>query len=428
MFRFRLFWHILGAFLLTLLLLGLALSILYRTPPLSDRPIYRFVSAMMTGLEHTLEVAGPDEARQQVARYPDQIREQIRIEVAPSGTVRPESTLLKFPLGPDGRRYRVEYVPNTQSFVDGLPTPVLSGVLFAGLLFSIMWAYHLSKPLRILSTGFRRLSEGDLDTRLDPAITRHSHEFAQLAENFARMTSRLRQLVVARERLLHDVSHELRSPLTRLQLAIGLLRQDPANAATSLDRIEREAGKLNLLIDELLTLAWAEGSLDPPEDYFDPVESIREVADAARLEAAEKLVAIALHTSHGASDEPPVMVGSANLLQRALDNVLRNAIRHAPRGSTIEVSVELESGGDEYRIAVRDHGPGVPPELLARMCEPFVRDAPEGTGLGLSIAERAAHALKGQLAMSNHEGGGLLAEFRFPALALVPATPGQGGM
>lgn len=416
-FRLRLFWHILGAFLLTLLLLGATLTIVYQTPPLSDRPIYGFVRSVVLGLEHAVEESGPEAAREQLALFPERVRSQIIIAPASYDVRLQESALLRVATAPDGQAFSVEYIPQTQTFIDRLPTPTVWGVLLAGLLFSIAWAYHLSKPIKILSTGFRRLSEGDLDFELDPAITRHSEEFAGLAEDFSGMTVRLKQLVTTRERLLHDVSHELRSPLTRLQLAIGLARQDPAKAASSLDRIEREAAKLNLLVDELLTLAWAEGSEDAQQEYIDPVEPIIEIVDAARLEATEKGVSIEVGPLRH-DGERPLMVGSAALLQRAVDNVLRNAIRHSPKGAVVEFDVELQKRPLAYRILIRDHGPGVSPQLLATMLEPFVHADPKGTGLGLSIAERATRALGGQLALANAEGGGLVALFEFPALAL----------
>lgn len=417
-FRLRLFWHILSAFLLTLTLLGVALTIFYQSPTLSDRPMRGFVQSMMLGLEHSIEVSGPEVAREQVELFPEHVRNQIVIEPVTAGSAIQETRLLKLATAPSGSVYSVEYIPQTASFFDRLPTPTVWGVLLAGLLFSIAWAYHLSKPIKILSTGFRRLSEGDLDVELDPAITGHSVEFAGLADDFSRMTDRLRQLVATRERLLHDVSHELRSPLTRLQLAIGLARQDPARATSSLDRIEHEAGKLNLLVDELLTLAWAEASEEGQQDYFDPVDTISEIADAARLEATEKNVSIEIGPLPEFAEQRPLMVGSAALMQRAVDNVLRNAIRHSPQGAVVEFHIALEDQPLAYRIVIRDHGPGVAPKLLETMLDPFVHADPEGTGLGLSIADRATRALGGQLTLSNAEGGGLVACFAFPAVAL----------
>lgn len=429
--RLRLFWHILGAFLLTFTLLGATLTGLYNSPTLADLPLRGFVQSVVLGLEHSVEQSGPDSAREQASRYTDDVRAQIRIAPVLGEPVSKETALLKFPTAPDGRRYRVEYVPSTQFAFERLPSPTLWAVLSAGVLFSIAWAYHLSKPIKILGTGFRCLSDGDLDVKLDPAITRHSHEFAGLAEDFARMTDRLKQLVGARERLLHDVSHELRSPLTRLQLAIGLARQSPDKMASSLDRIEREAGKLNLLVDELLTLAWAEGSKEAMEDYLDPVATIGEIADAARLEATEKNVAIMIGPLPGLEGQRPLIVGSATLLQRAIDNVLRNAIRHALPGSQVEICIELEEGPHAYRVAIRDHGPGVPEAMLDSIVEPFMHADPEGTGLGLSIADRATRALNGEMALANAQGGGFVVRFRFPAVVLAGlsgANDTRGGM
>lgn len=417
--RLRLFWHILGAFLLTLTLLGAILTAFYHSPTMSDRPIRGFVQAMLLGLEHAVERGGAESAREQASTFPEQLRSRIRIEPVGSKAGLEQSELVRLPTAPDGRRYRVEYVPSTQSLFNRLPTPTLWGVLFAGALFSIAWAYHLSKPIKILSAGFRRLSAGDLEAELDPAITRHSHEFAGLAEDFARMTGRLKQLVGARDRLLHDVSHELRSPLTRLQLAIGLARQNPERMAYSLDRIEREAGKLNLLVDELLILAWAEGREEVIEDYLDPVATIRETVDASRLEATEKNVAISIGPLAGLDGRSPLIVGGATLFQRAIDNILRNAIRHSPRDSVIELGIELEESPLAYLITIRDHGPGVPEAMLGSIVEPFVHIDSEGTGLGLSIADRATRALGGEMVLANAADGGFIVRFRFPAVDIV---------
>lgn len=418
-FRLRLFWHILGAFLLTLLLLGAALMLLYQSPTLTDRPIRGFVEAMMLALENAIEESGAEATRQQTALFPESVRTQIMIDPVAAGTVFEETNLVKVATAPDGRIYKVEYVPRTETLFDRLPAPTLWGVLLASLLFSIAWAYYLSKPLNILSAGFRRLSEGDLDAELDPAIMRHSHEFAGLADDFSRMTDRLKQLVTTRERLLHDVSHELRSPLTRLQLAIGLARQDPARVSSSLDRIEQEAAKLNLLVDELLTLAWAEGSEEGHQEYIDPVESVKEIAEAALLEATEKGVTITIGSLCPEDEKRPLMVGSGALLQRAVENVLRNAIRHSPAGATVKLNVAMQKQPLAYLFSVRDHGPGVSAELLATIKEPFVHADPKGTGLGLSIADRATRALGGELVLSNAEGGGLIARFEFPAVDLA---------
>lgn len=416
--RLRLFWHILGAFLLTLTLLGLVLAAVYKAPPLYERPIVGFVQSVMRMLEHSVEQSGPDAARQQLAIMPPQVASRIVIEPVDQMESVENAGLLKWATAPDGQVYKVEYVRPPPSLLDRLPSPTILGVLFAGLLFSVGWALHLSRPIRILSEGFSRLSAGDLDVKLNPAINRHSGEFAGLADDFSRMTDRLSQLVTARERLLHDVSHELRSPLTRLQLAISLGRQDPARAEASLDRIEHEAGKLEALVDELLTLAWAESSEVSKEDYFDPVEALSDIAEDARLEATEKGVRIDLGPLPGEDRQRPLMVGNASLLQRAVDNVLRNAIRHSPEDAAVEIDVELCESEPSYRISIRDHGPGVSPEMLRSVLEPFVHGDPQGTGLGLAIADRATRALGGELSLTNGEGGGLVAQFDFPAVAL----------
>jgi two-component system OmpR family sensor kinase len=232
------------------------------------------------------------------------------------------------------------------------------------------------------------------------------------------MTQRLRALVGARDRLLHDVSHELRSPLTRLQLAIGLARQDVTQHDASIDRVEQEARKLERLVDELLTLARAESGTDPSREFLDPISAINAVIEDGRLEADEKDVAIELAGVHVEDEQRPIVAGSAALLQRAFENLLRNAIRFSPRGGRVLVVTELLVGPHRYRIAVEDEGPGVDPALLNSLLEPFVRLGPEGTGLGLAIADRAVRALGGSLECRNGAAGGFVAQISVGAVPL----------
>lgn len=248
-----------------------------------------------------------------------------------------------------------------------------------------------------------------------PLIQGRRDEIADLGDEFDRMAQQLQKLVAAQRRLLHDVSHELRSPLARLQAAIGLARQDPARLAASLDRIEREAARLDELVGEVLALARVEGGTAAgaaePVDLADLVATI---AADARFEAEASGRQVALESA----ERVPVR-GRAELLHRAVENVVRNAVKYTAEGSTVEI--RLAAHADRARLTVRDRGPGIPPGDVERIFEPFYRSAaspsPEGFGLGLAIAHAAIAAHGGAIRAENAAGGGLAVTMELPLAA-----------
>jgi two-component system sensor histidine kinase CpxA len=272
--------------------------------------------------------------------------------------------------------------------------------LLIGLLCYIL-AVHLASPLRSLRKILERFGEGDLGIRLH--LARHD-EIGDLARAFNRMADQIATLMAAERRLLQDVSHELRSPLARLGFAVELARSSPDREA-ALSRIRREADRLNQLVDELLQLTRAEG--DPAARIIEAVDLGRLleelVADCA-LEAEVQDCRLELRLRHSAPSR-----GDRELLRRAFENVLRNAIRHAPAGSAIEV--ELTARGEGATISMRDHGPGVPPEALGEIFKPFYRVENDrdrssgGTGLGLAIAQRAIELHQGKMTAANARPG-----------------------
>ena len=237
------------------------------------------------------------------------------------------------------------------------------------------------------------------------------------------MTARLEQLLAARERLLHDVSHELRSPLTRLQLAIGLARQDPRKMELSLDRIERESVKLEAMVQELLALARAESDVvEGSAEYFDPVAVIESVVADARFEAQAQSRSVVLSLPAIDEDRRPSVRGSGELIRRAIENVVRNALRFSPAGGTVRVTVEVLPSPLRYRCAVLDQGAGVELAVLPHLFEPFVRADEGGVGLGLAIAKRAITAHGGAISARNHPEGGFLVEIELPAVTHDPSA------
>ncbi|HEX4952053.1 MAG TPA: ATP-binding protein [Thermoanaerobaculia bacterium] len=303
----------------------------------------------------------------------------------------------------------------------GPPSPwwPLSLAFGASLASSALLAWYLSKPIRSLSWAFDSVARGRLDTRVAPRMGRRRDEIADLGLGFDRMTGQLEVLIDGQRRLLHDVSHELRSPLARLQAAIGLARQspthrDPAKLETSLDRIEREAVRLDELVGELLTLSHLEAATGGgPRQALDLIELVASIADDARFEAE----AAGREVRFSGTGEVVAEV-EAEPLHRAFENVLRNAVKFTAPGTVVEVEAAVSAEGDRFVVRVADRGPGVPEADLERIFEPFYRGdngaGASGTGLGLAIARRAVELHGGTIRAANREGGGLVMELRLP--------------
>jgi two-component system OmpR family sensor kinase len=290
--------------------------------------------------------------------------------------------------------------------------------LAAGLLVSAVLAAYLARPIGHLRDGFRRLSEGDLGARLAPQVGRRRDEIADLARDFDAMAERLQLLVLSRERLLNDVSHELRSPLARLSVAVGLARRDGELSDQSFSRITTECARLNTILDDLLSIARAESEAEVAveENFFDVGDLLELVCADARYEAQPRNVCVDLDLGSEFRDpaHAPLVSGAPELVRRAAENIVRNALRFTADGSSVEVGATVKDSS--IVITVRDHGPGVEPTLLAEMFDPFVKGSGEakGVGLGLAIARRAIAVHNGTLDAVNVEGGGLLMRLILP--------------
>ena len=227
-----------------------------------------------------------------------------------------------------------------------------------------MLALYLSRPLGWLRDGFRRITNGQLDTRLAPYVGKRRDELADLAHDFDFMAGRLQQLISDRERLLHDLSHELRSPLARLGVAVGLVRQDQTFSNETLDRIEAESVRVNSIVGNFLMLSRLENQAKIEEQFFDVADLLRVVCDDARFEAnhGEWKCGSRLGPALDSSTGPLLMRGAPELFRSALDNIIRNAVRFSPSGEM--VIGEGFTGKDGLQIDVRDRGPGAPPPSL----------------------------------------------------------------
>jgi two-component system sensor histidine kinase CpxA len=305
----------------------------------------------------------------------------------------------------------------------GLPVPGLIIAIISSGLVCYLLSWYMTKPIVRLRTATRQLAAGDLTARSGaPASTRRD-DIAGLMRDFDSMAERLELLVKAQSRLLNDISHELRSPLARLNVALGLARQRAGvESADMLDRIELEASRLNELIGRLLTLARLEdGEQRVPQTPVPLGELVDSVAEDAEFEAQERHCHV--HTVIPEGDWG--VRGNDSLLHSAVENVVRNAIRYTQEGTSVEIELRSEKrdAGAEAVLRVSDSGPGVPEDALAKLFEPFYRldDArgrlTGGVGLGLAITERAVRFHGGKVSASNRAGGGLVVEIRLPLIA-----------
>jgi two-component system, OmpR family, sensor histidine kinase CpxA len=309
----------------------------------------------------------------------------------------------------------------------GLPfTGLIIGVLSSGLVCYLL-SWYLTKPIVQLRTAARQIAAGDLTARAGaPALSRRD-EVAGLMRDFDAMAERLETLLKAQSRLLNDISHELRSPLARLNVALGLARQRAGVESTDmLDRIELEAARLNELIGRILTLARLEdGEQLVPQTPVPLDEIVESVSEDAEFEAQERRCHV--HTSIAEGNWE--VRGNASLLHSAVENVVRNAIRYTQEGSAVEIELKSEPrAAGEAVLRVSDSGPGVPSDSLDKLFQPFYRldDArgrqTGGVGLGLAITERAVRFHGGKVSAFNRPQGGLVIEIRLPMIASEQIT------
>jgi two-component system sensor histidine kinase CpxA len=333
----------------------------------------------------------------------------------------------------DGHRYSlvIELPPGQRTLFGSHGVPglgILIAVISSGLVCFIL-ARFLTSPIVRLRAATQRLAEGDLTARAGNPQGRGRDEMSALVSDFDRMAERLESLVNAQSRLLKDISHELRSPLARLNVALELARQRTGpEAESALLRIERESDRLNELVGRLLTIARLESGPDAlHKSSLRLEELVIEVAKDAAFEAQVRRCQVDCVIADACS-----VIGDPSLLQSAIENVVRNATRYTQEGSEVQVRLEAVQGlkGLEAVVRVTDSGPGVPEESLTKLFRPFYRiddarvRATGGVGLGLAITERAVLLHGGTVRAANRPQGGLMVEIRIPA---VDAEPGPAG-
>jgi two-component system OmpR family sensor kinase len=299
------------------------------------------------------------------------------------------------------------------------PFEVMLGSVLTSLAVAALLAWYVSKPIRSLRQALHAAAGGDLDVRIGGKVGRRRDELADLGRDFDTTAARLKLLMDGQRRLLHDVSHEMRSPLARLQAAVGLVRQHPGNVDAAIDRVERESMRMDKLVAELLTLSRLEAGMDSwqPESV-NVAELVTEVVADATFELTASSAAVAFDVQIESLQIANV-TGNAEMLHRALENVVRNSVRHTPSGGQVHIAGEYDTVRREVRLTIADEGPGVGTAELAFIFKPFFRgEAAQGTsghGLGLAITQRVIESHGGRISAANRTSGGLAVEICLPA-------------
>jgi two-component system OmpR family sensor kinase len=413
----RLFWKIFIAFFLAFIAqvaaMFVLLQVFYPATPKVELSDYRALQEDVLALRSALDSGGFRDLDKRLFGKESgpfsirEIQESTPVDAAPKDG--------RIVTSRSGARYLIEFnspvprgramdIPTAQIYVNTVG-------LVLGLIFAAGLALYLSRPIRSLRRGLEAFAAGDLRVRLGDSIGGRRDEIADLARDFDKMADRVEELVRARERLINDVSHELRSPLARLRLAIALARQRPERTAAALERVENEVGRLDEIVGELLTLSRLESGVDDHQGYFDLSELLRKLIADASFESGSTQVKFESVVGDEVSPNSSIR-GDAELIRRAVENIVRNAIRFSPANGTIAISVLQRS--DEARIQIEDEGPGVAENELRTLFEPFVKGSGGGFGLGLAIAKRAVLAHAGSIVAENRSPTGLRVTIRLP--------------
>jgi len=294
----------------------------------------------------------------------------------------------------------------------------LAAVIGVAGIFCFVLARHIASPIDRLRLATKKIAHEQLGTRIDRDVLNRGDELADLGRDFNGMADRIETLVTAQRHLLADVSHALRSPLARLNVALGLARRHSGpGVAEHLDRIELETERLNTLIGQLLTMARVDSGVGLERwSVFDVGTLVDEVATDADYEARARGCVVAV-----SGERNCLVSGAADLIRSAVENVVRNAVRHTADGTSVDISLERRAaaGRPSVVISVRDHGPGVADKIVPRLFVPFFRgphadNNQNGTGLGLAITRRVFEVHGGTATAANADGGGFVVSLELP--------------
>jgi two-component system sensor histidine kinase CpxA len=321
-------------------------------------------------------------------------------------------------IAPDGEAYRLLFTRPLFTVFGMLAWPgtrlaVVTIAILVAAVTSLLLARYISLPIVRLQRASRALAAGVLETRVGSPSNRRSDEVGILARDFDTMAERIQALITDKETLLRDVSHELRSPLARMRMALALAQRRASDAVQpDLSRIEKEAEQLDELIGQIMTLARLRTQDAPKRETLQLDELVTQVLDDARFEHPD--ARIEFH-----ADGPAAVLADKRGLRSAIENVVRNALTYA--GSDGPIEVRLERSDDGFSLRVRDSGPGVAAEDLTRIFEPLYRadgsrdHKTAGQGIGLAITARVMELHGGQVTAANRAGGGLDITLRLPA-------------
>jgi two-component system sensor histidine kinase CpxA len=295
----------------------------------------------------------------------------------------------------------------------------LLAIFIVASVFCYWLAWYLASPASKLKAATRQLASGDLKTRVGQLLGGRKDELADLGHDFDHMAGRIESLMSSQNRLLRDISHELRSPLTRLNVALELARKSSSKEiAGPLDRIEHESGRINELIGQLLTLTSLESGAERfKKKSVDLTQLVRAIAEDANFEAASRNISVKTTLEEGL-----LVHGSEELLRQAVENVIRNALRYTTENTEVDIILKHQqiNSADYAILSVHDRGPGVPESALSSLFQPFYRvaDARDrqsgGTGIGLAITDRAIRLHGGKVQVVNATDGGLIIRIDLP--------------
>ncbi|SSY80923.1 sensor histidine kinase [Alysiella crassa] len=343
----------------------------------------------------------------------------------------PNSKLVTLRYDPFGEEYlffirnfdrtQLERMPSP-FLIPGLPLApiwheiiILLSLLAIGLLLAYLLASNITKPIRILEQGINRLAAGELNARVSQQLLDRKDELANLGVQFDRMAHQLEQLLEKERHLLHHVSHEMRSPLARIQAIVGLLQARPEKQADYIARLESELSRMDTLVGELLTLSRLETANIPMErENLQIVPFVQQIVEDSQAVAEKKNHTVQLDVKNIHPEAR--FEANESYLYRALDNVIRNAMNYSPEGSTIQVNMYEDR--KNLHIEIVDNGNGVKPEQLPHIFTAFYRADSSanttGTGLGLALTKHIVEQHHGKIIAENVQPNGLKMHFILP--------------
>ncbi|QIQ20528.1 ATP-binding protein [Zophobihabitans entericus] len=420
----RLFWKILLTFWVIFVIAFQTTWTLFYIYVEKNREEFH-VSTKIQIISQLIHLSGTEEADRFIASLPEPERYYYDILLIPLEETQKqfwEDNYLFYDYkqaatSPDGVTYLVAFADigdNKKSqLLFNMPIPLILMGGFSGLIFSVLLTWNLTRPLKVLQRGFSRVAQGDLSVRLFSKLRRRHDELSDVARDFDLMVEHLHILMTERQMLLDDVSHELRTPLARLQLAIGLAQQNKQNIESSLQRIELESQRLDRLIGEILSFSRSQIE-DRLDEYFDLKDLLIIVVSDASYEGQTQNIKVKFEASPLIKHS--IIKGNAEQIRRAIENIIRNAMKYSNRGN--KVSISLKEIGKFLQIDVKDQGPGVEESKLSRIFEPFVRiptpNIAKGYGLGLAIARKTVQAHNGTIQATNISSGGLQVTIKIP--------------